>query len=136
MALTSALSEELDKLWMAQMVKASNAGGLGNATDLASGKAAAADIRKLGGGQVDGRYASGKADIRVLMGATTYGLADTLYPSNGDMSAVDSLQAETGGVRVSPPRRRGRFEKTGQLYPTRLEARWRDGSMGWRVAGL
>ena len=102
MALTSALSEELDKLWMAQMVKASNAGGLGNATDLASGKAAAADIRKLGGGQVDGRYASGKADIRVLMGATTYGLADTLYPSNGDMSAVDSLQAETGGVRVSP----------------------------------
>ena len=102
MALSSSLSEELDKLFMAEMVKAVNAGGLGPATDLASGKADFAALKQLAGGQVDGRFASNKMDVKIMMGSHVFGYGDGQYSSAGDMSAVSCLAAESGGVKVSP----------------------------------
>ena len=102
MALSSALSEQLDALWMAQMIKAANSGGLGPATDLHSAEAGFANYKAMIAGNVDGRFASSKQDIRVLMGSATYGHADGKYQSNGDVSALSAISAESGGVRVSP----------------------------------
>ena len=102
MALSSALSEQLDALWMAQMIKAANAGGLGNATDLASAEAGFGDYKRLVAGNVEGRFSASKQDIRSMMGAATFAHADTQYTSNGDVSALSSISAESGGVRVSP----------------------------------
>ena len=102
MSLSSALAENLDALWMAQMIKAAGSGGLGNATDLHSAEAGFANYKALVAGNVDGRFASGKMDIRALMGAATFAHADTQYTSNGDVSALSSIAAESGGVRVSP----------------------------------
>ena len=102
MSLSSALAENLDALWMAQMIKAAGSGGLGNATDLHSAEAGFANYKTLVAGNVDGRFASGKMDIRALMGAATFAHADTQYTSNGDVSALSSISAESGGVRVSP----------------------------------
>jgi len=102
MALSSALSEQLDALWMAQMIKAANAGGLGNAVDLHSAEAGFANYKAMIAGNVEGRFASSKMDVRVLMGSATYGHADGKYTSNGDVSALSSITAESGGVRVSP----------------------------------
>ena len=102
MSLSSALAENLDALWMAQMIKAAGSGGLGNATDLHSAEAGFANYKTLVAGNVDGRFASGKMDIRALMGAAAFAHADTQYTSNGDVSALSSIAAESGGVRVSP----------------------------------
>ena len=52
--------------------------------------------------RIDGRYANMASDIRLLMGTATYAHASTKYQSNGDMSALDSMEQVTGGVRVSP----------------------------------
>ena len=51
--------------------------------------------------RVDGRYASMKSDIRVLMGSPTYGHAGTVYQSSAYKSALSALEQESGGVRVS-----------------------------------
>ena len=51
---------------------------------------------------IDGRYASGAADVRLLLGAETYAHAASVYRSNtADDSALDSLMRVSGGVRVS-----------------------------------
>ena len=52
-------------------------------------------------GRVDGRYAEMKSDIRVLMGATTYGHAGGVYQSSAYKSALSVLEQDSGGVRVS-----------------------------------
>ena len=52
-------------------------------------------------GRVDGRYAEQKNDIRILMGATTYGHAGTVYQSSAYKSALAVLEQDSGGVRVS-----------------------------------
>ena len=51
--------------------------------------------------RVDGRYAEMKSDIRVLMGAATYGHAGTVYQSTAYKSALSVLEGDAGGVRVS-----------------------------------
>ena len=52
--------------------------------------------------RVDGRYASTTADIRIVMGASTYAHAASVYRGNNDNTdALASLMAVTGGVRVS-----------------------------------
>ena len=52
--------------------------------------------------RVDGRYASGTEDIRLVMGAEGYGHAASVYRGNNDnMDALMALKRETGGVRVS-----------------------------------
>jgi len=73
---------------------------LGAATDTAA-IATYAAYRALVGSRVDGRYARRKRDIRVLVGSATYGHADSLFQSNGDLSAADALTAQTGGFEVS-----------------------------------
>ena len=51
---------------------------------------------------IDGRFASGAADVRLLLGAETYANAASVYRSNtADDSALDSLMRVSGGVRVS-----------------------------------
>ena len=51
---------------------------------------------------IDGRYASGAADVRVLLGAETYAHAASVYRgNNADDSALDSLMRVAGGLRVS-----------------------------------
>ena len=53
--------------------------------------------------QIDGRYATSEADIRLLVGSATLQDAAVLYRSNNaDDSAVDSLRRVSGGLRVSP----------------------------------
>ena len=58
---------------------------------------------QLGYGRVDGRYASSIADIRLVMGAATYGHAAEQFRSTnaGDRAALEDLASATGGVRVS-----------------------------------
>ena len=53
-------------------------------------------------GRVDGTYANGAADIRILMGAGTYAHAASQYrATENNFSALDVLMAAAGGVRVS-----------------------------------
>ena len=52
--------------------------------------------------RVDGRYASGTEDIRIIMGAEAYAHAAAQYRGNNDnVDALMALKRETGGVRVS-----------------------------------
>ena len=48
----------------------------------------------------------GLADIKMVMGAGTFGHAGTQYANTnkGDLSAVEKLAMITGGVKVSGPR--------------------------------
>ena len=53
-------------------------------------------------GRVDGRYAGGVEDVRIVMGAATYAHAAGQYRGNNDnQDALQSLRGATGGVRVS-----------------------------------
>ena len=100
-ALVDSMGEDQDKLLHATLNAATGSGGLGNAVDLASGVATFADIQKLAGSNVDGRFARRKADIKVLLGGETFAFADALYQSNGDDSAAMVLNRESGGIDVS-----------------------------------
>ena len=51
--------------------------------------------------RVDGRYAFDLADIRVVMGAETFGNAATKLPTNGEENALARIRNDSGGVRVS-----------------------------------
>ena len=53
-------------------------------------------------GDVDGRYANGAVDVRVLMGPKTYEHAGSVYrTTNSETSALDRVMQISGGVRVS-----------------------------------
>ena len=54
-------------------------------------------------GRVDGRYAGTVGDIRLVVGAGTYGHAAKQFRSDnaGDRAAIEDLQNVTAGVRVS-----------------------------------
>ena len=58
---------------------------------------------QLGYGRVDGRYAGGIQDIRLVVGHETYGHAAGVFRSAnaGDRAALEDLMSVTGGVRVS-----------------------------------
>ena len=52
--------------------------------------------------RIDGTYAGGAGDLRLLVGAATYGDMAASYRSNSsDMNALGAILAEAGGVRVS-----------------------------------
>ena len=51
--------------------------------------------------RVDGRYAFDLADIRVVMGADTFGNAATKLPADGEENALARIRNDSGGVRVS-----------------------------------
>ena len=60
-------------------------------------------MSNFGFGRVDGKYASGLGDIRMVMGAGTFGHAGTQYANSnkGDLSAIEKLAMITSGVKVS-----------------------------------
>ena len=59
-------------------------------------------ISQLAYSRVDGRYASGVGDLRMVVGGETYAHAAGLYRGNSaDQHALARLISDTGGVRVS-----------------------------------
>ena len=58
---------------------------------------------ELGYGRVDGTFAGGVGDLRIVMGAETYGHAAGVFRSDnaGDRAALEDLIQVTGGVKVS-----------------------------------
>ena len=100
--LADALSDKLD-----ERVVAGNAGLLANNILTAHNVNAVtsyANYRNLlAYGRVDGTFAGSVSDIRIVMGAATYGHAASQFRSDnaGDRAALEDLMAVTGGVRVS-----------------------------------
>lgn len=100
--LTDALSDKLDQ----QILAGSN--GLLAGTILANHNVNAATSyalyrSQLAYGRVDGTYAGSVSDIRILVGAATYGdMAGKFRATTaGDRAAVEDLMNATAGVRVS-----------------------------------
>ena len=96
-ALASGLQEALDKELIDQIV-----------TDVSRTDASAADTfatyrSRFLYAQIDGRFASSEADIRMLVGSATLQDMAVLYRANSaDDSVVDSIRRVSGGLRVSP----------------------------------
>ena len=102
MNLSDALSDKLDQ----QILNGSN--GLFNGTNLANhavtGITSYTNYRDLlAYGRVDGKFAGSVADLKVLMGASTYAHAAKAFRSDnaGDRAALEDLMQVTGGVKVS-----------------------------------
>ena len=100
--LSAALSDSLDR-----QIIAGNDGllvdGVLDAHDAAKQTDYATYRNALGYGRVDGTWAGSISDIRLLMGAPTYGHSSAQFRSNnaGDRAALEDLMQVTGGVRVS-----------------------------------
>ena len=102
MNLSDALSDGLDK----QILTGTE--GLFTGTKLPNHNASAvtsyANYRsELGYARVDGTFAGSVGDIRIVMGASTYGHAAGVFRSTnaGDRAALEDLMAVTAGVKVS-----------------------------------
>ena len=100
--LGDALADKLDQ----QILNGTN--GLLNGTVLPNNNVSAvstyANYRNLFGyGRVDGTYATGIGDIRMVVGSATYGHMAGVFRSDnaGDRAAVEDLMNVTGGVKVS-----------------------------------
>ena len=99
-ALQGGISDKLDK----EILVGTN--GLLTGTNLDNhARAAASDyasyVADLLYGRVDGQYAYDLADIRVVMGAPTFGNAATKLPTNGEENALARIRNDSSGVRVS-----------------------------------
>ncbi|MCY3671327.1 MAG: hypothetical protein OXH14_09635 [Alphaproteobacteria bacterium] len=93
--LSEALSDKLDAEVIAQIIADVSRTAASGAFDYAAYKG-------LVYGQIDGTYAWGAEDIRVLVGAETLETMATTYLANSDsMSSLDQLSRRSGGVRVS-----------------------------------
>ena len=102
MNLSDALSDKLDQQILA------GTEGLFTGTNLANNNVSAVTSYALyksglAYGRVDGQWAMGLGDLRILMGSATFAHAATQYRgNNADQSAVDELMSKTGGgVKVS-----------------------------------
>ena len=101
MALNGGLSESLD----AQAIAGSD--GLLNGTNLSNHNVAAQTtfagyINMLLYGRVDGRYARGPSDVRMLMGSGTFAHSSAQYKaSETDEASSERLQSRSGGLMVS-----------------------------------
>ena len=102
MNLSDALADGLDM----QILAGTN--GLFTGTNLSNHNVTAvtsyANYRsELAYGRVDGTYAGGVGDLRLLMGSATYGHAAGVFRSTnaGDRAALEDLMSVTGGVKVS-----------------------------------
>ena len=100
MALNGGLQEKLDREAIA------GADGLLTGTNLGNNNVTAVTtfalyLSQFLYGRVDGRYTEQKNDIRVLMGASTYGHAGGVYQSSAYKSALAVLEQDSAGVRVS-----------------------------------
>ena len=82
--------------------------------------------------RIDGRYANGVGEIRILMGSDSYAHAAAQYRGNNDnMDALMSLISQSGGVRVSGPRSRYRCHQTGSVGAVGDAARLRTAGLGF-----
>ena len=102
MNLSDALSDKMDQQILA------GTEGLFTGTKLANHNVTAvtsyANYRsELGYGRVDGIYAGSVGDLKIVMGAETYGHAAGVFRSAnaGDRAALEDLMSVTGGVKVS-----------------------------------
>ena len=102
MNLSDALGDALDK----EILVGTN--GLLTGTVLSNHNVTAAttyaNYRALFGyGRVDGVYAGGVGDIKIVMGSDTYAHASGVFRSDnaGDRAALEDLMGVTGGVKVS-----------------------------------
>ena len=101
MNLSDALSDKLDQ----QVLNGGE--GLFNSTNLTNHNVSAVTSyalykSQLAYGRVDGTWASGVGDLRIVCGSGTYAHAATQYRgNNADQSALDELIDKTGGVKVS-----------------------------------
>ena len=100
--LSDALSDKMDQQILA------GTEGLLTGTKLANHNVTAvtsyANYRsELGYGRVDGTYAGSVGDLKIVMGAETYGHAAGVFRSAnaGDRAALEDLMSVTGGVKVS-----------------------------------
>lgn len=99
--LSDALADALDK----QVISGTN--GLLASTNLANNNASSADSfasyrKRYVWDAIDGKYASMASDLRILVGAATYGsMAEKWRGNSSDIDALASLMAITGGVKVS-----------------------------------
>ena len=79
-------------------------GGLTARAGDAGAEAVFSDYRALlfDSATIDGRYAGASADIRLVMGPATYAHGGTVYrTANSDISALENLMTNSGGVRAS-----------------------------------
>ena len=101
MNLSDALSDKLDQ----QVLNGSE--GLFNGTNLANHNVSAVTSyalykSQLAYGRIEGTWASGVDDLRIVCGSGTYAHAATQYRgNNADQSALDELIVKTSGVKVS-----------------------------------
>ena len=105
-ALRQNLSEALADKFDQQIL--GGTGGLFTGTILANNNVSAETafgdyMSNFAFGRVDGKYASGLDDIKMVMGAGTFGHAGSVYANTnkGDLSAAEKLAMITGGVKVS-----------------------------------
>ena len=102
LALNGGLQEKVDQ----QAINGSN--GLLNGTNLSNNNVStettfALYLSNLLYGRVDGRYSRVPADVRALIGQSTFAHAAGTYKgNNSDESAIERLGARSGGLRVSP----------------------------------
>ena len=112
MGMDEALRENLSDGMMTELDKQAISGtdGLLNGTVLANHNVTAvttfALYKSMAYSRVDGRYASGVDEIKMVMGSETYAHASTVYRASGNNAdandaALNVLMADTGGVRVS-----------------------------------
>lgn len=99
-ALSSALMEAHDY----QILR--GAAGLFTGTNLANNAASGIDtfatyVSRLGFGRVDGRFATSLADLKVLVGAETYGHLGTVYSNPVYDNAANVLSNKLAGLRVT-----------------------------------
>ena len=105
MNLNDALMDKLDQQVLA------GANGLFHGTNLDNHAAAAVTTfanykADLAYARVDGRYANGVEELRIVMGSASYAHAATAYRASGNNAdaidaALDVLMRDTGGVKVS-----------------------------------
>ena len=102
MALNGGLMEALDD----QAISGDD--GLLTSTNLSNNNVSTATtfalyLSNLLYGRVDGRYARVPADVRAIVGQSTFAHAAGTYKgNNSDESAVERLGSRSGGLRVSP----------------------------------
>lgn len=99
-ALNEGLRESIDAQVVAQVetVARPNPGGDAGGLDTYSTL-----LSRLIYGRIDGRFATGEGDLRLLVGNQTLAFASGLYrsPQAGEMSAAEKLRSLAGGLRVS-----------------------------------
>ena len=102
--LRAAMSDAMDAQVLAGDGTAPNQAGFLDALTEPDAPAAVADFGSILGAHVsgvDGLYAHGLADVRMLTGPATYKLAAAAFRTTGDVASSDYLATHSGGLRAS-----------------------------------